>query len=111
MNTRNKFGYCDWHINIVLFNMALRNPNRDWWIYFLTFSNDGGEGRSLFKYIKDSDFGADEYCICFDLFWISFTFEREPESKYPWIECHSDRWAQTMCNHLWNRWVHKERWR
>jgi hypothetical protein len=110
MDTRNKIGGRDWHLAIILFNIAWSDPpHESKWIYLLQITQDDGEGASLFKYMKCYE-GDGYYVTYLDLFWISFVIEHDPNLKHAWLES-PYKWAHTLCNHLWNRWVHKEDWR
>jgi hypothetical protein len=106
MNTRNKFGCKDWHIAVILFNIVWAKDLK--WIYLFQITDDDGDGRCLFKYIR-CDEGWGHFATYVDLFWISFVVERDPNYKFVWLSSHG--WAHSLCNHLWNRWAHKEDWR
>ena len=110
MNTRNKFGYMDWHIAVILLNISWTYetnycPN---WIYFLQVTTDDSDGRSLFSYIKLCE-GKGCFTTYLNIFWIDLNIESGPECKYPWLLSNT-KLIQVLCDYLWNRWVHKEHW-
>jgi len=110
MSTRNRIGHNDWHLYFTLFNINYTDdeytPN---WIYIFHIGQDDSDGASLFKYMKCYE-GYGYYATYLNLFWISFVIEHDPNYKYSWLES-PHGWAHTLCNHLWNRWVHKEDWK
>jgi hypothetical protein len=72
MNTRNRIGYRDWHIAIILFNFAWTDdkPYGQNWLYLLQITQDDGDGSCLFRYMK-CDEGGGYFTTYIDLFWIS----------------------------------------